>query len=163
MDWQFGYCSKAWQDKNLLRSSGLRQSLEKPKYQMLTLEEILPHLAKAKLFSTLVFTRSALTREVVWKLHSGPLNLHERLDDLLGVVVLWDDVLVMGYQDLKPDRAKVDAIKGLKEMPRPACKKEVATLLSFMIYMSTFLPRLTEVTQPLCELTTKVAQFIDIE
>lgn len=77
------------------------------------------------------------------------------------------EVNFMGYvitnQDLKPDPAKVDAIKGLKEMPRPACEKEVATLLSFMIYMSTFLPRLTEVTQPLCELTTKVAQFIDIE
>lgn len=70
----------------------------------------------------------------------------------------------MGYvitnQDLKPDPEKVDAIKGLKEMPRPACKKELATLLSFM---STFLPRLTEVTQPLCELTTKVTQFSDIE
>lgn len=73
----------------------------------------------------------------------------------------------MGYvitnQDLKPDPEKADAIKGLKEMPRPACKKELATLLSFMNYISTFLPRLTEVTQPLCELTTKVAQLSDIE
>lgn len=53
MNRQLGYCSKAWQDKNLLRSSGLKQSLERPKYQILTLKEILPQLAKAKLFSTL--------------------------------------------------------------------------------------------------------------
>ena len=42
----------------------------------------------------------------------------------------------MGYvitnQDLKPDPEKVEAIK---EMPWPACKKELATHLGLMNYM----------------------------
>lgn len=139
--------------------------------------------------------------KVAWKLHSGPplvddntweshlglapeeieCKLHERLDDLPGVVVF----LVMGYreseenvivdhdsnltwllqrarettrswtnskikhrqpevnfmryvitnQNLKLDPEMVEAIK---EIPRPTCKKELATLLGFMNYMSKF-------------------------
>ena len=57
----------------------------------------------------------------------------------------------------KPDPEKVKAVE---EMPRPTCKKELATLLGFVNYLSKFLPRLTEVTQPLRELTTKEAQLL---
>ena len=53
MDKQHDYTSKTGQDENLLRPSRLKQALKRPKYQMLTLEEILPRLAKAKVFSTL--------------------------------------------------------------------------------------------------------------
>ena len=45
----------------------------------------------------------------------------------------------MGYvianQDLKLNPEMVEAIK---EVPRPTCKKELATLLGFMNYMSKF-------------------------
>ena len=51
-------------------------------------------------------------------------------------------------------------MKAVDEMPRPTCKKELATLLGFVNYLSKFLPRLAEVTQPLHELTAKEAPFL---
>lgn len=66
---------------------------------MFILEEIFFYLVKVKLFFILVFIRLVLMREVVWKLYFGFFNFYERLDDFLGVVVLWDDVLVMGYRE----------------------------------------------------------------
>ena len=134
-------------------------------------------------------------------------KLHEKLDNLPGVVVLRDNVLIMGYgetqedaiedhdsnltkllqraretnlklnkskiklrqpevkfkghvitnQGLKPDP---DKLKAVDEMPKSTCKKELATLLGFMNYLSKFLPRLAEVTQPLHELTAKKAPFL---
>ena len=46
------------------------------------------------------------------------------------------------------------------EMPRPTCKKELATLLGFVNYSSKFLSRLAEVTRTLRELTAKDAPFL---
>ena len=205
MNRQLGYGSQAWQDKNLLRSSGLKQSLERPKYQILTLEEILPQLAKAKLFSTLdandgfyqisldgessmktafwtPFGRWQYLRvsfgpctrrnwmqapwEVRWpsrgsglsghgiqrewrKCHSRPWqqsNLtspkSKRNNPKLNnskIKHRQPEVNFMGYvianQDLKLNPEMVEAIK---EVPRPTCKKELATLLGFMNYMSKF-------------------------
>ncbi|KAK3735966.1 hypothetical protein QZH41_003831 [Actinostola sp. cb2023] len=134
-------------------------------------------------------------------------KLHEKLDDLQGIEVLRDDILVLGCGEtreqaeknhdenlirlldrarevklklnkdkmnlkreevkfmghiitangLKPDPAKVSAIQ---EMPRPTCKKELMTLLGFISYLSKFLPRLSDVVQPLRDLTAKDAQFL---
>ena len=71
------------------------------------------------------------------------------------------DVKFMGHvitnQGLKPDP---DKVKAVDEMPSPTCKKELATLLGFVNYLSKFLPRLPEVTQPLRELTAKDAPFL---
>ena len=50
-------------------------------------------------------------------------------------------------------------MKAVDEMPRPTCKKELATLLGFVNYLSKFLPQLAEVTEPLPELTAKDAPF----
>ena len=59
---------------------------------------------------------------------------------------------------LKPDPEKVRAVQ---EMPRPTSKKELLSLLGFVnLYLSKFLPRLSEVAQPLREMTAKEAKFI---
>ena len=99
---------------------------------MPTLEEILPRLAKAKVFSTLDakdgFYQIGLDQESSMKTafwtpfgryrylqmpFGGSLapeefecKLHEKLDDLPGVVVLRDDVLVMGYGDSQEEAVK---------------------------------------------------------
>lgn len=64
---------------------------------------------------------------------------------------------VITNQGLKTDPKKVKAIE---EMPRPTCRKELATLLGYMNYLSKFLPWLTEVARPLCELRNKEVQFL---
>ena len=64
---------------------------------------------------------------------------------------------VITNQGLTPDPDKVQAVD---EMPRPTCKKELATLLGFANYLSKFLPGLAEVTQPLHKLTAKDASFL---
>ena len=101
----------------------LNKALKRPKYQMPTLEEILPRLAKAKVFSTLDakdgfyqigLDKKSSMKTTFWTpfgryrylrmpfgISLAPeefeCKLHETLDDLPGVVVLRDDVLVMGY------------------------------------------------------------------
>lgn len=45
-------------------------------------------------------------------------------------------------------------------MPKPTCKKETLSLLGFINYLAKFLPRLSEVAQPLRELTLANAQFV---
>ena len=199
MDKQHGYSSKTRQDKNLLRPPRLKQGLQ----------EILPRLAKAKVFSTLDakdgFYQIGLDDEssmktAFWTPLGGislapeefECKLYEKLDDLPGVVVLRNDVLVMGYGEtreeaiedhdsnlikllqraretnLKLNKSKIklrqpevkfmrhvitnqggpdpDKVQAVDEVPRPTCKKELATLLGFVNYLSKFLPRLAEVT-----------------
>lgn len=63
---------------------------------------------------------------------------------------------VIGKEGLKPDPAKVKAVE---EMPQPSRKQEVLSLLGFVNYLSRFLPRLTDVAQPLRDLTSKDAKF----
>ena len=58
---------------------------------------------------------------------------------------------------LQPDPKKVT---GVQEMPRHTSKKEVPSLLGIVNYLAKFLPRLSEVAQPLREMTAKEAKFI---
>ena len=63
---------------------------------------------------------------------------------------------VISKDGLKPDPDKVAAIKN---MPKPTFKSEVLTLLGFVNYLSKFLPKLSDVSAPLRELTSNQAQF----
>ena len=71
------------------------------------------------------------------------------------------EVRFMGHlitkDGLKPDPEKVRA---MQEMTKPTSKKELLSLLRFVNYLSKFLPRLSEVAQPLREMTAKEAKFI---
>lgn len=211
----------------------LNQAVKRPKYQMPTFEELLPKLNKAKYFSTfdakdgfyqvgLDEKSSKLTTfwtpigryrylRLPFGINLAPevfeCKLQECLADLTGVLVIRDDILVVGYgesdeealvnhdmnvknllerarkvnlklnkdkmnlrkasvkfmghvigrEGLKPDSDKVSAIEN---MAKPSSKKEVLTLLGFVNYLAKFLPRLSEVSQPLRELTADGAEFI---
>ena len=63
---------------------------------------------------------------------------------------------VISKDGLKPDPEKVTAIKN---MPKPTSKPEGVTLLGFVNYLSKFLPKLSEVSAPLRELTTDQSKF----
>ena len=63
---------------------------------------------------------------------------------------------VISKEGLKPDPEKVSAIKN---MPKPAFKAEVQTLLGFINYLSEFLPKLSDVSAPLRELTVSQSKF----
>ena len=211
----------------------LNKAVIRPKYQMPTLDELLPKLSNAKVFSTLDakdgfyqvgLDESSSLKTTFWipfgryKYLRPPFGinlapeefeckLHEKLDSLPGVEVIRDDILVMGYgendeeanrnhdenlirlleqarntnlrlnssklnlkksevrfmghlitkDELQPDPEKVKAVQ---EMPRPTSKKELLSLLGFVNYLGKFLPRLSEVAQPLIEMTAKEAKFI---
>ena len=207
----------------------LNQAILRPKYQMPTLGEILPSLAKAKVFSTLDakdgfyqirLDKVSSLKTSFWTpfgrycyLHM-PLGanlapeefeceLHEKLNDLPGTAVLRGDILVEGYGKtqeeakanhdanlrrllnrarpvkLKLNKGKMNLRKtevkymghvitrdglapdpAIQDMPKPTRKKELMTLLGFVSYLSKFLPRLSDIVQPLREITTKHAQFL---
>jgi len=108
----------------------LNKVTQRPKYQMPTLEELLPKLFKAKVFSTLDAkdgfyqislddTSSKLTTfwtpfgryrylRMPFGVSLAPeefeSNLQEKLADLEGMVVIRDDILVMGFGDT-PEQA----------------------------------------------------------
>ena len=211
----------------------LNKAVRRPKYQMSTLEEVLPKLSKAKVFTTLdakdgfyqitlderssklttfwtPFGRYRYLR-MPFGVNAAPeefeCKLHEQLGDLDGVEVLRDDILVTGTGDtieeanadhdanllallqrarkvnlkfnskklnlrkpevkymghvlstegLKPDPDKILAVS---KMPKPTCKQETLSLLGFVNYLAKFLPRLSEIAQPIRELTTKNAVFV---
>ena len=103
----------------------LNKAIQRPKYQMPTLEEILPKLSKAKVFTTLDakdgFYQIGLDEEsskktTFWTpfgryrylrmpfgISVAPeefeCKLHEKLTGLEGVEILRDDLLVVGYGD----------------------------------------------------------------
>ena len=211
----------------------LNKAVRRPKYQMSTLEEVLPKLSKAKVFTTLdakdgfyqisLDERSSkLTTfwtpfgrfrylQMPFGVNAAPeefeCKLHEQLGDLDGVEVLRDDILVTGTGDtieeanadhdanllallqrarkvnlkfnskklnlrkpevkymghvlstegLKPESDKIQAVS---KMPKPTCKQETLSLLGFVNYLAKFLPRLSEIAQPIRELTTKNAVFV---
>ena len=58
---------------------------------------------------------------------------------------------------LKPDPVKVEAIAS---MPQPSDKRAVQRLLGCVNYLSRFMPRLSEVSEPLRKLTEKDAVFV---
>ena len=204
----------------------LNKAVQRPKFQMPTLEELLSELSKARIFSSFDakdgFYQVSLDEEsskltTFWTPHGRyrylrmpfgislapevfESTLQECLADLRGVKVIRDDILVVGYgatdaeaqsdhdqnvtrllerarqvnlklnkskvklrktevkfmghvisnQGLKPDPDKVSAIKN---MPKPTSSLEVQTLLGFVNYLSKFLPKLSDVSAPLRELT----------
>ena len=210
----------------------LNRTVQRPKLQMPTLEELLPELSKARIFSSFDakdgFYQVSLDDEsskltAFWT-HLGRYRylrmpfgitlapevfeskIQECLTDLLGLKVIRDDILVLGCGDTdfealvnhdqnvirllerakqvnlklnnnkvklreaevkfmghviskdgsKPDPEKVSAIKN---MPKPRSKPEVLTLLGFVNYLSKFLPKLSDVSAPLRELTTGQSKF----
>lgn len=88
-------------------------------------------------------------REVKLKLNSKKMNLKKPQVKFMGHVISKDG--------LKPDPDKVNAVEN---MPKPTCKKETLSLLGFINYLAKFLPRLSEVAQPLRNLTLTNAQFM---
>lgn len=64
---------------------------------------------------------------------------------------------VLSSEGLKPDPDKVQAVS---EMPKPTCKQGTLSLLGFVNYLAKFLPRLSEIAQPIRELTKKDVRFI---
>ena len=211
----------------------LNKALQRPKYQMLTLEEVLPRLSKAKVFTTLnakdgfyqirldeagskkttLWTPFGRYRYLRMPFGNSPApkefecTLHEQLSGLDRVKILRGVILVAGYGDtqveaeanhdenlrklldrarkvniklnskkmnlkkqqikfrghviskdgLKPDP---DKVKAVKNMPKPICNQEALSLLGFINYLTKFLPRQSEVAQPLRDLTRANAQFI---
>ena len=87
-------------------------------------------------------------RQVNLKLNKSKVKLRQAEVKFMGHVISKDG--------LKPDPDKVTAIKN---MPKPESKSEVLTLLGFVNYLSKFLPKLSEVSTPLRELTTERAEF----
>ena len=63
---------------------------------------------------------------------------------------------VLSSEGLLPDADKVEAIS---KMPRPKDKAETRRLLGMITYLSKFIPQLSEVTQPLREVTKQDTQF----
>lgn len=88
-------------------------------------------------------------REINLKFNKKKLNLRRSEVKFMGHVLTSDG--------LKPD---ADKVKAVAEMPRPTTKQETLSLLGFVTYLAKFLPRLSEVAQPLRELTTKNARFV---
>ena len=88
-------------------------------------------------------------REVNLKLNSKKMNLKKEEVKFMGHVISKDG--------LKPDPDKVRAVK---EMPKPTSKQETRSLLGFVNYLAKFLPRLSEVAQPLRDLTTDKTHFL---
>ena len=82
-------------------------------------------------------------RKVNLRLNSKKMNVKKNEVKFVGHIVNKDG--------LKPDP---DKVKAVEEMPRPTSKKEVLTLLGFINYLLKFFPRLSEVVQPLRDLTT---------
>ena len=211
----------------------LNKAIQRPKYQMPTLEEVLPRLSKAKVFTTLdakdgfyqIGLDEASSKKTTFWTPFGRYRylrmpfgislapeeferrLHEQLSGLDGVDILRDDILVAGYGEtqeeaeanhdqnlrklldrarkvnLKLNRKKMnlkkqqvkfmghmitkgglkpdpDKVKAVKNMPKPTCEQEALSLLGFINYLAKFLPKLSEVAQPLRDLTRANAQFI---
>ena len=88
-------------------------------------------------------------RKVNLKLNSKKMNLKKRQVKFMGHVITKDG--------LKPDP---DKVKAVNNMPKPTCKQEALSLLGFINYLAKFLPKLSEVAQPLRDLTRANAQFI---
>ena len=83
-------------------------------------------------------------REANLQLNSNKLNLQKSEVKYMGHVLSSDG--------LKPDP---DKVKPLSEMQEPTCKQETLSLLGFVNYLAKFLPKLSEIVQPIRELTTK--------
>ena len=63
---------------------------------------------------------------------------------------------VISNEGVKPDPAKLDAIRN---MSSPTSKHKILSFLGFCNYLSTYVPNLSSILQPLCELMKKNAVF----
>ena len=88
-------------------------------------------------------------REVILKFNHKKLNLRKPEVKYMGHV--------LSSEGLKPDPNKVAAVS---EMPKPISKQQALSLLGFINYLAKFLPLLSEIAQPIRELTVKDAKFI---
>ena len=70
------------------------------------------------------------------------------------------EVKFMGYE-ISRDGLKLDPdrVAAIKNMSKPTTKPEVLTLLDFVNYLPKFLPKLSDVSAPLRELTTDQSKF----
>lgn len=206
----------------------LNRVLRRSHYPMPTIEEVLPELSKAKVFSTfdvrngfwhvplddgssLLTTFNTPFGRFRWLrlpfgLSSAPEEFqrrqHQIVEGLPGILSIHDDILLFGEGEtleqaqkdhddnlhrlmqrcrdrnvklnpdkvclcrkevpfighvltdcgVKPDPAKVQAVL---EMPRPTDVAAVQRFIGFVNYLSKFLPRLSEVCEPLRQLTLK--------
>ena len=87
-------------------------------------------------------------KQVNLKLNKSKVKLRQAEVKFMGHLISKDG--------LKPDPDKVTAIKN---MPKLTSKPEVLTLLGFVNYPSKFLPKLSDVSAPLRELTTNQSKF----
>ena len=214
----------------------LNKAIKRNHYPMKTIEDILPDLSKAKIFSVLdakhgfwhveleeqssyLTTFNSPFGRYRWKrmpfgISSAPEEFQRRLDEALeglhGVKTIADDILVYGEGDalgeaekdhdanlralmtrcrekqlklnkqklnfkqtevsfmghlittngLKPDPAKVKAVT---EMPSPTDIAGVKRFLGFVNYLSKFLPHLSDVCDPLRQLTKKEVEWCWLE
>ena len=116
-------------NKTVLDPRDLNKAIQRPKYQMPTLEEVLPLLSKAKVFTTIdakdgfyqigqdeassrkttswtPFCRCRYLRKpfgISLAPEEFERRLHEQLSDLDGVEILRDDILVAGYGDTQEE------------------------------------------------------------
>ncbi|XP_054278887.1 uncharacterized protein K02A2.6-like [Macrosteles quadrilineatus] len=211
----------------------LNVALKRSHYQIPTIDDILPDLSKAKVFSVMDakngFWQVKLDEEsskltTFWTPHGryrwtrlpfglAPApeefqrRLHEVLYDLEGVAVIADDILIYGCGDtgeeasrdhdrklrmlllrareknlklnrkkmklrqtevsfmghvlsntgLRPDLSKVQAIT---EMKKPENVKDVQRFLGFVNYLARFVPTLSDLCEPLRQLTKKESAWI---
>lgn len=87
-------------------------------------------------------------RQVNLKLNKSKVKLRKTEVKFMGHVISKDG--------LKKDPDKVTAVKN---MPKPISNSEVQTLHGFDNYLSKFLPKLSDMSAPLIELTTSPAKF----
>ena len=211
---------------------GLNQALKRERYHLPTLDDILPDLSKARLFSTidlksgywhvlldeqssLLTTFSTPYGRYRWlRLPFGcsvsseifQKKLHQALEGLSGVHCVADDIMLYGNGNtdeealadhdgkleklltrcqkvgirlnktklklretslpflghlvtkdgLKPDPEKIEAIK---QMPRPTDVEGIQRLNGFVNYLAKFLPHLSDVMEPIRQLTRKDVPF----
>ncbi|KAK3742464.1 hypothetical protein QZH41_002413 [Actinostola sp. cb2023] len=125
----------------------LNKAIQRPKYQMPTLEEVLPRITNAKVFSTLdakdgfyqiKLDEQSSRKTTFWTpfgryrylrmpfgLNLAPeefeRKLHEHLDDLPGIIVLRDDILVVGNGETQ-EQAEQNHDQNLKRLLERARK-----------------------------------------
>ena len=87
-------------------------------------------------------------RQVSLKLNKSKVMLRKTEVKLMGHLI--------SSEGLKPDP---DKVKAIKNMPKLTSNSEVQTLLGFVNYLTKFLPKLSDVSASLRELTTSPAKF----
>lgn len=95
--------------------------------------------------------RSAFERATSFnlKLNSGKCHIHQSSVPYVGYLITADG--------LKPDPAKVEAIRN---MPAPMDKECIKRFLGFITYLSKFIPSLSEVGAPLRQLLKRDVEFV---